>query len=77
MMVDGGSVKIVLKGKIMYSHKIYCHICDKPMREYHFQDETHFFCCDSKWCPIDDYQIKITKSPKKQEDGTYLSVMRV
>ncbi len=59
----------------MTKHEIYCHVCDKPMYEYNIKGDTHFFTCQSDWCPIDDYEIKITKSPKKQVDGSYLSVM--
>jgi len=59
----------------MTNHEIYCHVCDKPMYEYNIKGDTHFFTCKSDWCPIDDYEIKITKSPKKQVDGSYLSVI--
>ena len=66
----------------MTRHKIYCHICNKAMRQYNCEASedhclVHYFTCDSKWCPIDDYQIKVTQSPKKQEDGSYLSTIRV
>ena len=58
----------------MKSH-IDCHLCGKELRQYNFRDKTHFFTCDTDWCPVDDYEVKVKTSPKKQTDGSYLSVM--
>lgn len=53
---------------------VFCHICNKELREAYKLDGIYHFVCDTEWCPTDEFQIKIIVSPKKQEDGTYLSV---
>ena len=49
-----------------------CHLCNHRLREYQFINGKHCFTCDTKWCPVDDYIVEVRKSPKKQEDGTWL-----
>ncbi len=58
----------------MNKRDIYCNICDKPMRQYNYRDKTHFFICDTDWCPMDSMEVKVHHKAVKQKDGSYLTV---
>jgi len=54
-----------------------CHLCYKTMREVGVLDGLFYFICDTKSCPVDEYQIRVVLSPKKVGKGMYLSSMKL
>lgn len=59
----------------MNDRPIFCHICDKELREAGVWNEKYHFVCDTDWCPTDEFKIEIITKPTKQSDGSYLSVL--
>ena len=57
------------------SEGIFCHLCNKEMRDCGKSNGKWFFSCDDETCPTDMFKIEVITKPAKQRDGRYLSVL--